>query len=495
MTMQANAYKLTGSLPVAINARGGDQILLKVALVAGDLLMILLGFWLAYLIRFEIGISLFYQPEIPLLGFYQGLLLFLAPGWLVIFRLFGLYDFKNLFAGTREYARVFNACTLSMMLIIHLTFFEPAFVVARGWAVLSWVLIFLSVISGRFATRRFVQFMRVNHGRLMTGVLIVGANEEGLAIAQQLRSNRKTGVWIAGFAEDGIVPGHELLPKLPVLGSVDGIASLVKQYGVQEIIVTSSALERQKLVNLFQSVSSMDGVTLRLSAGLYELITTGVEVQEVGNVPLLSINKMRLNGAEVFLKRLLDVLVAGTVLMISWPILLLIAIAVKVDSSGPIFYRRRVIGVGGKVFDALKFRTMYVDAEDRLSQDPELRRQFELNYKLKVDPRVTRVGRYLRRASLDELPQLVNVLLGQMSLIGPRMITLEERIRYGKWHMNLTTVKPGITGLWQVSGRSDVGYEERVMLDMHYIRNYSLWLDLYILWRTVPAVLKGHGAY
>ena len=138
---------------------------------------------------------------------------------------------------------------------------------------------------------------------------------------------------------------------------------------------------------------------------------------------------------------------------------------------------------------------MHIDADARLARDPELRRQFEQNYKLKNDPRVTRIGSILRRFSLDELPQLFNVVLGQMSLVGPRMITEPERARYGKWGMNLSTVKPGLTGLWQVSGRSDVGYDERVKLDMHYIRNYSIWFDLYLLYQTIPAVLKKRGAY
>ena len=138
---------------------------------------------------------------------------------------------------------------------------------------------------------------------------------------------------------------------------------------------------------------------------------------------------------------------------------------------------------------------MYTNGDELLATDPKLRRQFEENHKLKDDPRVTRVGKWLRRTSLDELPQLFNVLVGQMSLVGPRMITEAERSRYGKWHLNLFTVKPGITGLWQVSGRSDVSYEERVKMDMSYIRNYSIWVDLYVLWVTVPAVLKGRGAY
>jgi lipopolysaccharide/colanic/teichoic acid biosynthesis glycosyltransferase len=195
------------------------------------------------------------------------------------------------------------------------------------------------------------------------------------------------------------------------------------------------------------------------------------------------------------LKRVLDLLVSSIMLLVLGPLMLLIGLAVKFDSSGPMLHRRRVVGVGGKLFDALKFRTMYVDADERLAQDPELLSQFEENYKLKDDPRVTRVGRFLRRTSLDELPQLWNVLRGQMSLVGPRMITSDEQSRYGKWRMNLITVKPGITGLWQVSGRSNLSYKERVTLDMHYIRNYSIWLDLHLLYRTVPVVFTGHGAY
>jgi len=204
---------------------------------------------------------------------------------------------------------------------------------------------------------------------------------------------------------------------------------------------------------------------------------------------------MRLTGGDLLLKGLLDLFVSTAMLLLLWPVMLVIGLAVKFDSSGPIFYKRRVVGAGGKPFNALKFRTMYTDADERLAQDPDLFRRFEENFKLKDDPRVTRVGQFLRRTSLDELPQLFNVLFGQMSLVGPRMITEQELIRYGKWRMNLSTVKPGITGLWQVSGRSDVSYEERVILDMKYIRNYSIWLDLHLLWQTVPAVFKARGAY
>jgi lipopolysaccharide/colanic/teichoic acid biosynthesis glycosyltransferase len=151
--------------------------------------------------------------------------------------------------------------------------------------------------------------------------------------------------------------------------------------------------------------------------------------------------------------------------------------------------------VGGTEFDAFKFRTMVTNADEVLAQDPDMKAEYEQNFKLKYDPRVTRVGEFLRKTSIDELPQLVNVLRGEMSLVGPRMIVKEELAKYTKWGTNLLTVKPGVTGLWQVSGRSDVDYEGRVRFDMHYIRNYTIWLDLQILFQTIPAVLRRDGAY
>ena len=486
--------QLISPLPVAVNARWTERILLGIVLVATDVLMVLAGFRLAYALRFEAGIDWLYRPEASPLSFYSLLLFLLAPTFLIVFRAFGLYDFKYLFSGMHEYARVFNACTLGTMLIILLSFFFPDFIIARGWVVLFWLWVTVCVLAGRFVLRRMVQRLRVR-GRFLTSVLIVGANEEGQAIASQLQENPRAGIWIAGFADDQVSSDSQLLPGISVLGSVDSLAALVREHGIQEIIVASTALSRGQLLDLFRAFGTAEDITLRMSSGLYEIMTTGVEVQDVGNVPLLSINKARLTGFDVFLKRAVDLLLSSVGLLVSWPLMLAIAVAIKFDSPGPVLYRRRVVGVGGKFFDALKFRTMYLDADRRLAQDPELRRQFEENYKLKDDPRITRVGRFLRRTSLDELPQLFNVLWGQMSLVGPRMITSEEQARYGKWRMNLTTVKPGITGLWQVSGRSDLSYEERVRLDMHYIRNYSLWFDLYLLYRTIPVVLHGHGAY
>ena len=195
------------------------------------------------------------------------------------------------------------------------------------------------------------------------------------------------------------------------------------------------------------------------------------------------------------LKLLLDYVLVLPGLIFLFPLFAVLAIAVRLDSQGPVIYRRRVLGKGGREFDAFKFRTMHMNGEEILAQYPKLKAELENNYKLKCDPRITRVGRLLRKFSLDELPQLFNIVLRDMSLIGPRIIAPDEIVKYGKWGDTLMTVMPGLSGLWQVSGRSDTSYNERVNLDMEYIHNWSIWLDIKIVLRTIPAVLRGDGAY
>jgi exopolysaccharide biosynthesis polyprenyl glycosylphosphotransferase len=321
----------------------------------------------------------------------------------------------------------------------------------------------------------------------------VGTNTEGLALAEQLANWHTSGLDLLGFVGAGMPSEQGAVSGLPQLGGLDMLPDLVAHYDVEELIVATSALTAEQLVDVFRCYGTDDGVNLRLSSGLYEIISTGLSVNSLAYVPLITVSKLRLSDIEVFMKNCLDYGGAAILLLLLSPVLALIALAVKLGSPGPIFYRRKVLGRGGVPFDAFKFRTMYVDGHDLLTAEQWA--NLQAYHKLKDDPRVTRVGRFLRKYSLDELPQLFNVLRGQMSLVGPRMISPAEKDRYGKWDMNLLTVKPGMSGLWVVSGRSDIPYEERVRLDMYYIRNYTIWLDLHILFRTLPAVSKGRGAY
>ncbi len=463
------------------------------ALVVGDSLALALAFVAAYGARFYLNLPIFDDSGVPRLQQLEGALL-LIPLCIAVFALFRLYDRQYLLGGTLEYARVFNATTVLVTLVIVLSFVFPVTRISRGWVALCWLFGFSMVIVMRWLLRRVVYRLR-RRGILTRRTLIVGADSEAIAIAEQLRATPTCGAEIIGFVADDRAPGTILLENMPVLGALENLPALVTQWDTEDVIISTTALHRHQIIDIFQDYAFSDNVDVRFSSGLFEIFATGVHIREIGSVPLVSMNKVRLHLWESVAKTALDYAVALTLLILLSPVLLLIALLVKRDSPGPILHRRRVVGRGGHVFDAFKFRTMYVNGDEILKAYPELQAELHENHKLKRDPRITPLGETLRRTSLDELPQLFNILLGQMSLVGPRMITLQETEKYGKWRLNLMTVKPGITGLWQISGRSDVTYEQRVRIDMYYIRNYSIWLDLLILWRTIPTVLKGHGAY
>jgi lipopolysaccharide/colanic/teichoic acid biosynthesis glycosyltransferase len=233
--------------------------------------------------------------------------------------------------------------------------------------------------------------------------------------------------------------------------------SIIENYQVREVILASSSItSRDKLLEIFQTYGMSDRISVRMSSGLYEIMTTGLRVREFAFVPLVCVNKVRLTGFDNLLKLMLDFGLTIPALILLSPIMLVIAIAIKLDSPGPIIYRRRVMGVNNRQFDAFKFRTMRTDGDEILAQNTELQEELNTKRKLKEDPRITRLGGLLRKLSLDELPQLFNVLRYEMSLVGPRMIHPDEMKEYNQWGMNLLTVRPGITGLWQVSGRSDL---------------------------------------
>lgn len=313
-------------------------------------------------------------------------------------------------------------------------------------------------------------------------------------VAAQLRESRTAGLEVVGFVDGDRPPGSEL-EGVPIVGRVEQLEGLVQRIGVEELIVIPTALKRETLLDLYRDWGTDDRVRIRLSSGLYELFTTGVQVREVGFIPLVSLNRTRITGMDKLMKATLDYVGALVGLVLLAPMLAVIAVLVWLDSGRPVIYRRRVVGLYGREFDAYKFRTMIVDADAYLEAHPDMKEEWEQTGKIRDDPRVTRVGRWLRKYSLDELPQLFNVLKGEMSLVGPRMITPTELDHFGRWRHNLLTVKPGLTGLWQISGRADLSYGERVRLDMHYIRNYTIWLDLKLLLSTFWAVAQGRGAY
>ncbi|MFQ5924079.1 MAG: sugar transferase [Anaerolineales bacterium] len=471
-------------------SKGAGWRLYRITLILNDALGIVLGLRLAYWIRFELTFAFFQLDANPSPPLYSSLTLALIPIWLTIFAATGLYRRKNLLGGTLEYELVFRATTLGMMVVVIAGFLAPGFVIARGWLLLAWLVTFLLTAAGRYWIRRPIYGMR-RRGYFRRRTLIAGCNEEAQLMARQLELWRSSGMEVIGAVGD-----HEGVDgTLTVLGRLDQLDEIVQRYDVGELVLATSAMSREEMLTIFQKYGMSDRPNLRLSSGLFEIITTGLNVQEFGYVPLVSVNKVRLTGSDRALKLMSDYALAIPGLILISPLLLIIAILVKLDSPGPVIHRRRVMGVNGIQFDAYKFRTMFIDGDKLLNKKSELLAIFNENHKLKNDPRVTTIGKFIRRFSLDELPQLFNVLKREMSIVGPRMISPDEMPKYEQWGINLLTVHPGITGLWQVSGRSDVSYVDRVRMDMYYVRNWSLWLDIQLLVQTIPAVLKARGAY
>jgi exopolysaccharide biosynthesis polyprenyl glycosylphosphotransferase len=479
----------------ALIPRQTQWFVYKILLVLMDVFMTNLAFRSAYYVRFEANVNIFDLGAVVSFDYYRTLVFLSSFLWLLIFWMNGLYTQQNLLGGTREYDKIFRSSTVGFLLIVVAGFLQPDLIIARGWLLMAWLFTWIFASIGRFLLRRLVYSLR-RHGFFLTPAVIVGANQEGRWLAEQLLSWETSGLHLVGFVDKKEPVTTPLFHNLICLGSVDQLGEIIKRYQIGEVILASSAIStRDYLLDIFKQYGVSDTVNIRMSSGLYEIISTGLTVNEFAYVPLVYVNKVRLTGSDHFLKLVLDYVITITGLIVISPVLLMIALLIKISSPGPILHKRRVMGINGKQFNALKFRTMVENGDEVLDAHPALKEELARNHKLKYDPRVTRIGAFLRKFSLDELPQLFNVLSREMSLVGPRMISPEEMAMYKQFDMNLLTVHPGITGLWQVSGRSDISYDERVRLDMYYIRNWSIWLDLQLLFQTIPAVLKGRGAY
>ena len=275
------------------------------------------------------------------------------------------------------------------------------------------------------------------------------------------------------------------------------LEEIIRAYGVERAIVAFSRQTADAQVDLFRRCMSC-GVQVDIVPRMYEVIGSRTQVHDLDGLPLISLPAPRLSRSARFLKRTLDVIVAGTALVVLSPLLAYAALRIRRGSPGPIFFRQERMGAGGKRFEILKFRSMYIDAEERKREFDHLNKHVEAGptmFKIPDDPRITPFGRTLRKWSLDELPQLINVVRGQMSLVGPRPLILEEDRHIVGHHRRRLDLTPGVTGLWQVLGRSDIPFSEMVTLDYLYVTNWSLWGDVKLLARTAPAVLRGRGAY
>ncbi|MCU1488002.1 MAG: putative undecaprenyl-phosphate glycosylphosphotransferase [Actinomycetia bacterium] len=408
------------------------------------------------------------------------------PVWLALFARQHLYAARFIVRRVDEWRRIIHGSGAAVLALAAIGYaFQLQ--VSRAWLVLAGALTVAVVGLEREIARRMFGNLR-RHGRLLRDVVIVGSNDEARELATMLSEDPTLGYRVVGFvSDDGDEHGD-------LLGTEDETLDVVHRTGAGGVIVAASALSVAVSNRLVRDLMH-SGIHVELSSTLRDVAPERLTVRPLGPFPVVYLEPRRPVGWRSAAKRAFDLALTTFGLLLVLPIAAVIAVAIKLDSKGPVIFRQIRVGKDGRPFDVRKFRTMVVDAEARRA---ELQAHNEADgpmFKIKDDPRVTRVGRLLRKTSLDELPQLVNVLRGEMSLVGPRPALPTELLGWDPQLHARLRVKPGITGMWQVSGRSDSSFEAYSRLDLYYVDNWSLMDDLTILAKTIPTVLFGRGAY
>jgi exopolysaccharide biosynthesis polyprenyl glycosylphosphotransferase len=411
--------------------------------------------------------------------------------WLALFGNAGLYDPRRLVNAADEFKLVLQAVATGT---VAATFAAFALKVPtqRSWVLAAWVGCTFAVLATRFAYRLILRAMR-RSGTLVNRLLIVGAGREGRDLCRAVTRARWLGFQVVGFLDDTRPPGLVAAGLPEVLGSSTDIREAVRVHGAHAVLVAGGSVATDTTERVYRDLQGLP-VDLHLSTGVLGVAASRVAVQRFDDVPVLGLRRAELTRRQRVVKRAFDLVVAGLLVAALSPVLFACAIAVRLTSAGPVLFRQRRFGRNGAIFHIHKFRSMVADAEHR---QPALRAiGNEADgplFKLHRDPRITPVGRILRTWSLDELPQLFDVLRGHMSLVGPRPFVTHEVDLADPWARTRLRVKPGVTGLWQVAGRHRLPFDDLVRYDLFYVENWSLAMDLFVLLRTIPAVLFRSG--
>ncbi|RKN14712.1 sugar transferase [Micromonospora musae] len=435
----------------------------------------------------------FYNAQEDPTWFFTVAFVLLPLGWVIILWGNRAYDRRYLGLGPDEFKRVIRAGVAVAATVSFLAFATKTDLsrYTVGTALLGALLL---ILLGRSLTRFVLHVVRRNIGQGGHRMILVGTLPECLEVYRAVTRNPAAGlVPVAIHLTDGYAAARGLETPVPVYAGRDVLA-LVREVGGDTIAVCGSAsAEPGELRRLAWQLEG-SGVDLVVAPQLTDIAGPRVHIRPIEGLPLLHVEEPTLSGPALLAKNLMDRVAAGLGLLVLIPVFVAISIAIKISDAGPVFFRQPRVGHEGRTFRVWKFRTMYVDAEDRLASLVDQNETDGMLFKMKQDPRVFPVGRFLRGTSLDELPQLINVLWGEMSLVGPRPLPADDGDFLGDVRRRLL-VRPGMTGLWQVSGRSDLSWDEAVRLDLYYVDNWSLAYDLSILWRTVGVVLARKGAY
>ncbi len=489
----------------------------KAVLVLADLALAALSFAVAFYLREGDGViarsidggfrwSAGFAP-------YAALLPFVLPIRLLALYYLDLYRLRGEFSFVEDGVRVFKATAIGSLLIVAAAFlyrggFEyRAFSYARAVFVLDFFLALAAFGLVRLMVRMGQTFARRRDINLIP-TLVVGRGPEAALCIKEMRERPSLGYRVIGVVENGVI--DESVPLefegVPVVSDIKGLPDAIRESRANEVIITDPEVSGDSLFDVMMRVGRRRGVEFRIAPSLFNCLPRKTEIDQIGALPMIRLFREPLSGGARIIKRTSDIIIASVAIILLAPLWLIIALVIKLDSRGAVFYKQERVGMDGRIFLFYKFRTMRVDTDDaahREYQQEYIAGRAEAMlvegerpaYKLVGDARITRVGRVLRRLSLDELPQLLNILRGDMSVVGPRPPIPYEVEAYQLWHRKRLDMKPGLTGLWQVSGRNRLPFDEMVRLDLFYIENWSLLLDLKIILRTLPVMLRGDDAY
>ncbi|MGI8642186.1 MAG: sugar transferase [Pyrinomonadaceae bacterium] len=462
---------------------------------------------------------------------YAGVLIFVVPIRLVMLVYQRTYRLQGAFSYITEFIKIFKAVALGSLLIITFTFlFRGGFAFrefsySRGVFALDFALA-LFVFTFFHLGLRYLQTLVRKRDINLIPTLIVGTNAEAEQTIRELKERRDLGYRVVGIVESQLrITNYELrqktaeitqiqnpksktqnLNEVPIVGTLDELPEIIRQLEIQEVIITDNQIPSEKLFEAMMQIGRKQKVEFRLAPSLFNFLPQKTSVEQIGILPMVRLFREPLSDAERFIKRTSDIIISAVLLVLLSPVWLLISLLIKFNSRGSILFKQERVGMDGRKFLCYKFRTMKADADESIHREAyrkNIEGATEANAgddekpvfgKVKNDLRVTKVGKFLRRTSLDEFPQFLNVLKGEMSIVGARPPIPYEVEEYDVWHRKRLDMKPGITGLWQVSGRNRLTFEEMVKIDLFYIENWSLWLDLKIILLTLPAVLRGDGA-
>ncbi len=481
------AQQLPNLVVDAGDRRDGSPIARKAFVVVADVIAIIVGMGAAYF-------ALPYIPRAtsPPASQAAPTALLSLPFWIGAFVHYRLYRARNVTSRLQEFQRVVHACLGG---VIATGFLSAMFHWSmRGWVVVMFPMTLATVLGAREISRRVFDHRR-RSGKLLRRVVIVGTGIDGLALCEMLRSDPVLGYDVVGFLDDTPFPDtHHPDGYPPLLGDLHDVVGSMRRCQASGAIITTSGVSADAANRIARELTAAS-FHVELSSSLKDVSSERLSLRPLGRYPMMYLEPVHFSGWRAAAKWGFDHAAAALGLIVASPLLLAIAVAIKLDSRGPVLFRQWRVGRDGKLFQILKFRTMVANAEELRAGLVEQNQADGPLFKLRDDPRVTRVGRWLRRLSLDELPQVWNVMRGEMSLVGPRPAIPSEMDGWSEPLRNRLRVKPGMTGLWQVNGRSNASFEDYVRFDLYYVENWSFWVDVAIITKTIPLMLSKRGAY